>query len=242
MNRHCTKAELYRAVDALRHSLEIDRLPLPLDLISVCENLPNVALGFPPFKTPGLKGVSCLSVGDDPDVILLNGNLSWRENNFTCGHELIHITLHRGGPAKSFNCFEKARPNQDSFLEWQANEGSAELLLPARVLLPRVQEQFSSLHTWQDFFRFKGALAEEFRITEAVITFRFESLKYEIHQALQGTPLEEIRMLSASKQREAGIRVQSLNDLEAACLAQERARLRWVHNRKLNLGAIDIST
>ena len=119
MNRHCTKAELYRAVCALRKRLNIPESDQPLNMISLCEALPNLALGFPPFKTPGLKGVSCLSTDGGPDIILLNGNLSWRENNFTCGHELIHVTLHRDGPAKSFNCFEKARPNQDRFLEWQ---------------------------------------------------------------------------------------------------------------------------
>lgn len=241
MNRHCTKVELYREIEFLRQKLGIGEACFPLNIIALCEDLPNLALGFPPFKTPGLKGVSCLSVGDDPDVILLNGNLTWRENNFTCGHELIHITLHRDGPAKSFNCFEKARPNQDRFLEWQANEGSAELLMPARLLLPRVRGRFSSLHVWQDFIRFKSELAEEFNVTEAVVTFRFESLKFEISQILSGTPCEEIRMLSASKQREAGIRVKSLNDLEADCLARETARLRRVHSRQLNFGAIDIS-
>lgn len=82
MNRHCTKAELYRAICALRKRLNIPESDQPLDMISLCEALPNLALGFPPFKTPGLKGVSCLSTDGGPDIILLNGNLSWRENNF----------------------------------------------------------------------------------------------------------------------------------------------------------------
>lgn len=240
MNRHCTKAELYQSIRILRHQCNISEKNGPLDLISLCENLPNLALGFPPFKTPGLKGISCLSTDGGPDIILLNGNLSWRENNFTCGHELIHVTLHRDGPAKSFNCFERARPNQDRFLEWQANEGAAELLLPARFLLPRIKERFSQLQTWQDFVHFKGELAETFRITEAVVTFRFESLKYEISQYLSGIPLEEIRLLSSSKQQEAGIHIKSLNDLEAECLSQETARQRRIYRRTLNLGAIDL--
>lgn len=241
MNRHCTKAELYRAICALRKRLNIPESDQPLDMISLCEALPNLALGFPPFKTPGLKGVSCLSTDGGPDIILLNGNLSWRENNFTCGHELIHITLHRDGPAKSFNCFEKARPNQDRFLEWQANEGAAELLLPTRVLLPLVRERYPALHTWKDYLRFKGELAENFRITEAVVTFRFESLKYEITQYLSGIPYEEVRILSSAKQRESGLHIKSLNDLEAECLAQESDRLRRIHRRMLDFHSIDIA-
>lgn len=154
---------------------------------------------------------------------------------------MIHVTLHRDGPAKSFNCFEKARPNQDRFLEWQANEGAAELLLPARVLLPLVRERYPALHTWKDYLRFKGELAENFRITEAVVTFRFESLKYEITQYLSGIPYEEVRILSSAKQRESGLHIKSLNDLEAECLAQESDRLRRIHRRMLDFHSIDIA-
>ena len=51
-------------------------------------------------------------------------------------------------------------------------------------------------------------------MTETVIKYRFESLKYEINQYLNGTPLNEIEILSLNKQRVKGINIKSLNDIE----------------------------
>lgn len=240
MHHHCTKAELYREIHQLCEGLNLAQDGYPLDIIQFCQERPDIEVACPCFKTPGLKGISCLSTQGEPNVILLNGTLSWKENNFTCAHELIHITLHKGGPAKSFNCFEKAKPNQDAFLEWQANEGAAEILAPAHLLFPYIAAQYPQLTSWRDYGSFKAKLASIFSVTEAVITYRFESLKYEISQYLAGTPLDRIQFLSASRQRQAGISVCSLNDLEMELLHKETATFKRIHDRKLNLRSIDI--
>lgn len=79
-----------------------------------------------PFKTRGLRGMSYPGARPQPDIILLNSKRSEIEQNFDCGHEMVHLAIHRNLNKKVFNCFDRSTaPNQDPFLEWQANEGAA---------------------------------------------------------------------------------------------------------------------
>ena len=45
-----------------------------------------------------------------------------------------------------------------------------------------------------DFLRYR--LARRYQVTETVIAYRMESLKYEFFQYLSGTPLEDLHFLS----------------------------------------------
>lgn len=144
---------------------------------------------------------------------MLNSSLGKRELSFTCGHELIHLTLHRCKVIRFFS-FEQVMRKQNPYLEWQANEGSAELHVPYRLLFPKLKSAFPYLESSQDIQDLKAGLSDEFQVADEVIYYRLESLKYEIYQYLSGVGLENIEFMPRSKQKAAGIYAQSLNDAE----------------------------
>ncbi|WP_368233646.1 ImmA/IrrE family metallo-endopeptidase [Anaerotruncus rubiinfantis] len=214
MSEYCAKELLYHKIAALRERLGLGEDQIPDDLPDACRKIPNLALEVVCFNTPGLRGIACIGDADSKDVILLNRSESPKEQSFSCGHELIHITLHRSAKRKTWSCFDKVRENQNRFLEWQANEGSAELHLPYRLLLPAIREYRGTLDSWRGISAMKKELAERFCVSEVVLQFRLESLKYEIEQYLHDLPLDEVRILSASGQDRLGIRIRSLNAAE----------------------------
>lgn len=215
MDEHNRKKELYEKVEQLRKDLEIGDDRYPIDMVDFCLEKGFVEIGAAPFKSIGTRGMAVPYYGHgEKDIILLNSHLSKREQSFTCGHELIHLTLHRSKTIQYFS-FEQVMLKHNPFLEWQANEGSAELHVPYRQLFPRIEAALQEMESLQDIQNLKPLLAEEFQVMEEVIYYRFESLKYEIHQYLTGVSLENIDFMSGSKQREAGISVESINEIEA---------------------------
>lgn len=225
MAHHYTKAGLYTAVNKLRGRLEISWEDYPLDLRALCGERGSIQTALLPFRTEGLKGMSVIGSEGESDVILINQAVSWEEQNFICAHELLHLTLHRDAPARSFRCFERALPNQDGSQEWQANEGAAELLVPAALLFPAVRRSFLSLEEGNRVETFRKETAQRFRVVEAVVTYRLESLKYELSQYLAGVPREQIRCLSHRQQEKLGIEVESLNDRARRLAGQNSERL-----------------
>ena len=135
------------------------------------------------------------------------------EQNFDCGHEMIHLVLHRNLNQKTFNCFEKVTPNQNIFTEWQANEGAAEFFVPYKVLLPMIKSYPEPLTTYTSIEKFKSEMEKQFNVPSAVISYRLENLSYEITQYQSGTPLFQIEILSKKKQAERHISSLSLNQI-----------------------------
>ena len=215
-----TKQRLYQDIERLRHKLSFTQQDYPLHLVEFCESHPSrVGVGKLALTTSGLRGMAQVGGKKEDgtteiDVILLNSNLSEPEQNFFCGHEMIHLYLHRGKLGKSFNCFDEIQPQQDGFIEWQANEGAAELLIPYRMLLPKIKEQSKNLTHWHKIFQLRIQLAEEFSVSQAVMELRLQSLRFEILQYLGGVPLEQIQILSQRQQAQQGICLPSLVDLE----------------------------
>ena len=62
-----------------------------------------------PFKTRGLRGMSYPGARPQPDIILLNSKRSEIEQNFDCGHEMVHLAIHRNLNKKVFNSLTEAR-------------------------------------------------------------------------------------------------------------------------------------
>lgn len=231
MNNYFTKAELYNKINQLRCSAGFEEYDYPLNLPLYCERTGKIVIGKIEFKTKGLRGMSSISMDEnDKHVILLNKNESEEGQNFICGHEFIHILFHKKANVKLFSCFETLQPNQNGFLEWQANEGSAELILPMYKILPDIKKEFPVLKSSSDFRSFRSYLAEKYNVTEGVVNFRFESLKYEIQQYLDGTSLNDIEILSNRQRLQKGIKVKSLNDLENELLYSEYHI--YIHNTK----------
>lgn len=172
-----TKRELYRFIDRLRIQLGVKPLSQPIDTIAFCRSQKNIELVYHPFSTSGFCAAALL--GEKGDTIVLNARHSVEELNFDCGHELIHLTKHRGLGLSSFHCFDTLKPKQDPFIEWEANEGAAELTVPYRSFLPLLSDAYPQLRTWQDMDFLRYRLARRYQVTETVIAYRMESLKYE---------------------------------------------------------------
>lgn len=209
---YTTKRDLYRAINRFRCEYSIEHTD---NVAAECERRGWAKVIDYPFTTIGLKGVSYLARNEqERNLIILRKALSQEEKNFTCAHELIHVKFHSHLHIATFQCFDKVRPNQNSILEWQANEGAAELLVPMEEFLPKIKENLPSLKTWQDIENFDFELAKYFSTTSGVIKIRYEDLKYEIQQYLGGVSLENIELLSRKMQQRRGIKAESLNDIE----------------------------
>lgn len=213
MSIYYSKEGLYREVSNLKKSIGLDEDEYKFDLINICKNN-DILIENVNFKTNSLKGIASIGQLGKQDVILLNCNKNDMEKNFICCHELIHLELHRNCEQKEFNCFEKVLPKQNPFYEYQANEGAAEMFVPYKVLLPIIRNNYEWLNTGDDFSIFKKKLAACFQVTQMVIEFRLESLKYEINQHLAGVKIEDIKILSLSQQAKKNIKVESINDIE----------------------------
>lgn len=208
------KAKLYKCVDSLRESLDLSHSD-PADTKCMIDQIGHIDLTYHYFHTPGLCGIAM--VGDKVDTMILNSQRSPKEQSFDAGHEIIHLYMHRN-MLDHFNCFSHNHPKQNSFIEWQANEGAAELILPYRLFVPLVANNLPLL---KDMFHFKclrAVLADTFYATEPMLSNRLEGLKYEIYQYANGVSLENLQFLSRREQAQRGICVQSVNDMEFSCL------------------------
>lgn len=207
-----TKAHFYNRISDLRHGLGLDNSAYRVDFVALCKKL-GIEMGVAPFFTSGLRGMASLGGKGNKDVIILNASRNRFEQNVDCAHEFIHINFHRNEGYQSFKCFDKAQPNQNKYLEWQANEGGAELVVPYRSLLPKVKKAYPYLDNYESISSFKEELVQVYGVTGAVIEYRLESLKYEIQQFVNGISMQDICILSYGSQIKQKINVKSLNDI-----------------------------
>lgn len=220
MNLYYSKKGLYNEIGKIKEFLGFYRTSYNIDLIGYCISA-GMHVESIPFKTPGLRGMAVVGNPKQEDIILLNSHRNKIEQNFDCGHEVIHLCLHRNIGKNSFNCFEPTKSSQNPYLEWHANEGSAEFFVPYEVLLPLLKEKVGNSQDYHIIEKAKYELAQIFNVPEAVITYRIENLKYEIKQYLDGTPLEQIEILSHRQQKLRGISVDSLNVISDKAFNEE---------------------
>lgn len=190
------KEKLYEHVDFYRDLFGIP-FNQPINLVDVLSPYTQFEIEYCDFKTPGLCGVAM--VGNKTDTIILNSYRTSEEQNFDCGHEFLHLTEHRK-LQDNFNCFTKAKPQQNTFREWQANEGSAQLLVPYQDFIPR----FTSLLN-DNALGIQYILAEHYYVTPQMINIRMNSLAYEIDQYRAGTHLDCLELLSRTQRIRRGI-------------------------------------
>lgn len=206
------KEKLYQCVSQIR-----DELGLPLNAVvtsaeALISRIPVLELDVIPIHNPALQGICCFGEGAQADIILLNSNRSLSERNFDCMHEYIHLHEHRGKCKKTFYCYGKVRDTQNSYLEWQANEGAAELLIPYKDFIPRFWTSYSYSSTIYPF-DVCGSLADHYHVPQRVITIRLDSLAYEIDQYRDGVRIDDIELLSRRQRERRGINVTSYNAL-----------------------------
>ena len=216
------KAELYRTAALLRRQLQ---LPEHCQSEAVLERIcaqPGVRVASLAFRSPALRGMCSPGKSGEPDVILLSARLSARERGFYAAHEWVHLCCHREKINTPFRCREYGRPRQDSYLEWQANEGAAEIVMPWRQVAELVLASPPDCTSRASLIRLRLRLADAFGVSDRMAAVRLESLRYELAYALGGQPLERIELLSSAEQRRRGIRVRSLEELAENLRQRER--------------------
>jgi len=200
MNTHYwDKATLYFHVDKLKKSMgftEVIESPDPFEIVQ--RYVKNPEIEYVPFPTTKICGI--LYKGDRSTSIALNANRTKEMQNFDCMHELIHYFLHDMSYCQCI-CSDSTNVAQDSYLEWQANEGTAQFLVPYQDFIPRFSKQLAS-----NYGNIPYILAEHYRVTPHVINIRLDSLAYEIDQYRIGTPLNDLKLLSRTKRNAQGIR------------------------------------
>lgn len=185
------KHDLYVAVDHLRSLLDVPYTARAVDYQKIVCDATDTVVQLAAFKTNGLQGMAILGT---PDIILLNEHRSALSRRFDFAHELIHCRYHRvSQPA--FTCMGYSP--RDPFLEWQANEGAAELLVPYRSFLPLVAENYHRIRRLRDLKSFITFAAHLFQVTEETIRIRLKSLSAELFQYRSGVPLDQLEILSA---------------------------------------------
>lgn len=204
MPLYYTKENLYKEIDNIRAFLGLsttDRAGLFLwDALAA---QPNLVIQTVPFKTAALRGMLYFGSDTENNVMLLNQNRSIEEQIFDCSHETCHLFLHRGEYRPSFTCMDTVCDHQDSYLEWHANEGGAQLLLPYQDFIPRFVFFLHAMRTQKHCI--PSILAKYYKVTQTVVNNRISSLSYEIDQYRNGVALDRIEILSNRQQRKLGI-------------------------------------
>lgn len=194
-----TKEILYAYVNKLvsdKFNIDLSLSNYPLDSIDLayqhCEKLVIRQIDLDTM-------CAIIHKADNRTSIALNKNRDDSMQNFDCMHELIHYFFH-DLPNQPFFCSDSSSVTQNSFQEWQANEGAAQALVPYQLFIP-AYVSLSQKYA-HDFWSSAGInieLAERFNVSISVIQNRINNLGYEIHQFLHGVPLEKISLLSNAK-------------------------------------------
>ena len=100
--------------------------------------------------------------------------------------------------------------NKMTNIEWQANEGAAEFLVPASMVLGIVKERYPLIKKESDVWKLKHELVNKFNVSDQIIKYRLEALKYEIDQCVNGVAINDIEFISRSVQNTRKLEIQSL--------------------------------
>ncbi len=214
-NHYVYKRDLFRVVNIVRDVFEIYTSTSIFSLYSNLEHL--IQLEFHEFKDPRLGGFIVKNDPPEKSFVCLNTIVSPQTLEFSAGHELFHWFFHPTGEIK---CKQFGFAS-NSLEEYQANEGAAELFLPYKSFIPDVCSRIKHIseYDYHSLPQMKIDLAEHYGVSEAVVSYRMEDLKYEIHQYLDGVDINQLEILSNKELHSRNIVVKSLNELEyESCL------------------------
>ncbi|MDR0293018.1 MAG: ImmA/IrrE family metallo-endopeptidase [Oscillospiraceae bacterium] len=171
-----TKAELYALVERKRAELGLSGVPVrALELVRT--RYPEIILRQDDF---GTRAVGGMLIRGPVSLLSLNARRNAAEQNFDCAHELIHYwsgLRHCALPPDG-----SPPPKQDPYVEWMANEGAAELLMPFRLLLPIFYHERLWRHTGPARRERLRLFAGHFAVTPAMMENRWRSLRRELAQ------------------------------------------------------------
>lgn len=158
IDRRITKDYLYALVDSKLRELGIRECDYPLNSLDIARQQPKLNVEFLNFKTTNIGGT--LYKGDTESSLGVNILRSEKGRNFDCMHELIHFWFH---PAGAKLCYGDNFVKQNRFIEWQANEGAAQGLMPKDLFMRKYLLYSGGIKELSDFF-IVGELAIRYRI------------------------------------------------------------------------------
>lgn len=190
-----TKRRLYYLVETIRNEFRID-FPPPYDAKMLCTAVLGLHLDTLELKTPKLRGMSHIPSRS----VVIDSKRSEREQNFFCMHEIMHHTAHKNRPTKLYSCYDETPVDQDPFIEWEANEGAAQFLVPYQDFIPRASMYFNA-YCPGGLVDLPNILADHYFVSPQVINIRLDNLSYEIEQYRNGRSIEEIELLSRTQRK-----------------------------------------
>lgn len=192
-NKFFTKEQLYKKIEKLRKLFELNDKDYPITPFMLLDKLSEyVNYEETGFHTGGLYGL--LMRGERKCQIVINRNLTPAEKRFAITHEIIHLFCH--DTKTKFMCLPMTAKINDSF-EWQANEGAAELLLPYKIFINDFMQTLG--HYEGNEIKAVAAMAKTYGLSEIVVNYRLNNLRYEFEQYFKGVPIDDIEILSRKK-------------------------------------------
>lgn len=210
------KRELYEVVEQIRSRYDIPALP-PFDakILCVC----NFGLNYEEMhiRTSGLRGMSHIP----SKSVVLDISLQPEEKNFFCAHEIMHHLFHKDRGTKVYSGYERTTADQNPIVEWEANEGAAQFLIPYQTFIPdyvdasrrNAREPFPEIYACKE-------LAKKYFVSPHVIKNRAENLNYEIYQYLHGVPIKFLDIRSNTYLAKNKINVNRKKFYCRVCLSQ----------------------
>lgn len=196
------KSDLYHFISDMRKRYSSLCYSNDRDIKGFCD-ANNIELLLNNFQSRGICGAAF--VGEKHDTIVLNNCRNELEMGFDFIHELVHTQRHRNRENPFFACLYA---EQDTFIEWEANEGAAEFLVPYRAFIPVFYELYDVYVNCYDLWKITYGettliqeLADRFLVTETVIINRIKNLSYEIDQYMKTGDVNNISVLSNSAQK-----------------------------------------
>lgn len=148
----------------------------------------NLKLEILEFKEPKICGI--LYKGKGYTTMALNARRSEIGRNFDCMHELIHYWFHN---TDFFYCVSGAY----NHMEWQANEGAAQFLMPYQNFIPAYCNMYDIIcknNKEEEFQNLIKILSKKYIVGETAIIYRINSLKFEIKEYINGANIKNIRI------------------------------------------------
>jgi Zn-dependent peptidase ImmA (M78 family) len=194
------KKKLYGYVDDLMRSFGITYDDYPICGYKIAEKVKDLVVEKHQFYD---LNVGAVLVKQSFSFLAVNTRKSPLEQNWDVMHELIHFYRHNGGKVY----FSAVKARQNTFHEWEANEGAAQALVPYQLFIPHLLKKLPYLESWDyTYDDFIGYFSDMFKVLPIVIERRIENLEYEIYQAKNGIPIDGLIILSRNERMDLGIR------------------------------------
>lgn len=219
-----SKEDLYLLIDYIRDSFNID-IDNVFNVPYFCKNYFKdiIEYDFHKFNDIKIGGFLIKNRFPDKSFITVNASKEPISTIFDLTHEMIHFLLH---PEDRKHYISSSLCDIDNF-EWQANEGAAELLVPYKRFIPYFTNNIKNCKSREDYLALLSHLSDKYTVSTSVLEYRISSLKYEINQYQNGTPIDKIKFLSKRAQEEQGIFIEPYSNI----FKKEKTELRLLINQ-----------